>query len=482
MTTKSSFALVSFLLSNAAGQTLGTFTAAGQMITPRIFHTATLLFNGKVLISGGKARLGGPYLAGAELYDPDTGTFEATGSMTAPRHQPTATLLPNGQVLIVGWGGTDFGPHTTGAEAEIYDPATGAFTAVANFPSDVAGANMNCNAGTLLGNGKVLVNVGAVWPSPRALGVTAQLYDPTSGTFAATKDYSDVPQTNLFPCPLATLLPDGKVLTTWNESGAELYDPDTASFSLTQGRVNDYYGVYTATLLTTGKVLITTETDAELYDPKSETFAVTDAPPLYNAATPLSDGTVLLSGGCHTYTCDSLNAAAELYDPISATYSPTGGMTTPRSMHTATLLRDGTVLIAGGIASIYDDVPIATAEIYTPAVTTPAPKLFAVAGDGRQGAIWHASSGEIASPESPAVAGEALSMYTTSLSDGGLIPPQAAIGGRLAEILYFGAAPGYPGYNQVNFRMPGGVAPAAEVPVRLTYLGRPSNEVTIGVK
>ena len=45
-------------------------------------------------------------------------------------------------------------------------------------------------------------------------------------------------------------------------------------------------------------------------------------------------------------------------------------------------------------------------------------------------------------------------MYTNSLSDGGLIPPQVAVGGRLAGILYFGAAPGYPGYNQVNFRVP----------------------------
>lgn len=141
-----------------------------------------------------------------------------------------------------------------------------------------------------------------------------------------------------------------------------------------------------------------------------------------------------------------------------------------REGHQATLLNDGRVLVTGG--AIYPS-SAATAELYHPAVLVPAPALFAV---------WHAQTGEVASAGSPASVGEVLSMYTANLGSGGVIPPQVAVGGRLAQILFFGDAPGYPGYNQVNFRVPSGVTPGAAVAVRLTYLSRPSNAVTIGVQ
>src|ERR1700687_4294770 len=99
----------------------GTFTATGSMAAARAVHTATLLANGKVLIAGGAGASPGPgYLSSAELYDPVAGTFTVTGSMTTAREYHTATLLADGHVLISGGiNGSDL------SSAELYDPVAG---------------------------------------------------------------------------------------------------------------------------------------------------------------------------------------------------------------------------------------------------------------------------------------------------------------------------------------------------------------------
>jgi uncharacterized protein (TIGR03437 family) len=181
--------------------------------------------------------------------------------------------------------------------------------------------------------------------------------------------------------------------------------------------------------------------------------------------------------------------SAEIYDPATGRFTLTGSMTVPRLSHAAVVLSNGQVLISGGQLSSPPAGPgrvftgSSSAELYTPPVLIPAPVLFSLSGDGKaQGAIWHAATGQVDSANNPALAGEALSMYTTNLAGGGVIAPQVAIGGRLAEVSFFGAAPGYPGYYQVNFRVPSGVAPGPAVILRLTYLSRASNEVTIAVQ
>jgi len=199
----------------------------------------------------------------------------------------------------------------------------------------------------------------------------------------------------------------------------------------------------------------------------------------YAQAALLPDGTVLITGG--QLPGGNGESISELYTPASGKFSATGNMITARHEHTATLLADGTILIAGGF-SLWPSAT-SSAEVYHPAVLTPAPSLFSLSGDGKgQGAIWHAETGAIASADNPAVAGESLSLYTTSLIEGSVIRPQLYFGGRPAEILYFGKAPGYPGYSQVNARVPNGVAAGPAVSVRLTYLNRSSNEVTVGLQ
>jgi uncharacterized protein (TIGR03437 family) len=212
----------------------------------------------------------------------------------------------------------------------------------------------------------------------------------------------------------------------------------------------------------------------------------------HQSATLLPNGTVLVAGGAGQSGSSNFPvASAEIYDPATGSFSTAGRLTSARYGHTATLLNNGQVLITGGAANAFNlPIPahlpltiLSSAEIYTPDTQVPAPALFTTSDDGRgQGAIWHAQGGQIAFPYNPAVADEALSMYTTSLTEGSVISPLVIIGGRVAQVLYFGAAPGYPGYYQVNFRVPGGVPPGPAVPVRLMYIGRFSNEVTVGVQ
>jgi Galactose oxidase, central domain len=457
----------------ARGQTAGTFTATGSMITPRSLYTATLLPGGKVLFAGGQGA-DNRILSSAELYDPSTGLFTPTGYMTVARFGHSATLLPDGRVLIAS--------GSSGFSAELYDPSSGTFTAT----GDMVNAGVNGTA-ILLANGKVLI---AHDSSPYAATATAELYDPVPGTFSATGNQLLIWGGD----QKAALLADGRVLLMICCTAEQLYDPASGTFSLTGRTTRVYPGEFAAAPLTNSKVLRTggyedslgtVTAGAELYDPSSATFVPTGnmtLPRYYHTATPLGDGAVMIAGGGSSgYLPDIASASAELYDPATGAFSRTGEMNTGRRDHTATLLSDGTVLIAGGQGA--DAGILVSAELYHPLVPVPAPVLVSLSADGKgQGAIWHAATGQVASANNPATAGETLSMYTTSLVGGGVIPPQVAASNRLAEILYFGGAPGYLSYNQVNFRLPNGVPLGLAVPVRLTYLGRPSNEVTIGVQ
>ena len=199
----------------------GTFTPTGSLTGARQFHTATLLTNGKVLIAGGEAIPPNPTTwARAELYDPSTGTFTAIGNMTTPRYMHTATLLPNGKVLIAGGRqSSDPASPPTLSSAELYDPATGTF----NATHDMTAARWLPTA-TLLNTGQVLF-AGGTLPMPLIVARSCTILPR-----------EPLPPREKWPEPgaeTATLLPSGKVLITRSSdvggrSHAELYDPRPA--------------------------------------------------------------------------------------------------------------------------------------------------------------------------------------------------------------------------------------------------------------
>jgi hypothetical protein len=352
------------------------FTPTGSLTEARGLHTATLLPNNKVLVAYGSnsssytEAVGYVGLTSVELYDPSTGTFteiEADSGVGIFGH--TATLLQNGQVLLAGgfvndvW---DDGGSSSYNVANLYDSATGVFSGTGGMT-----ANRGGHTATLLANGKVLLAGGAN-QDPTGMGqASAELYDPSTSAFTPTGSMA----AGRF-LHTATLLQNGKVLivggaltsTSDPLASAELYDPATGVFTTT-GSMATAREQHTATLLADGKVLIaggTTATGtgdlqptatAEVYDPSTGSFSAAGAMAAarsLHTATLLPSGNVLVAGG------GDENSTAELYDPATNSFSITGGMEIGRSGHTATLLPNGSVLVAGG--GIYLGLP--SAELY----------------------------------------------------------------------------------------------------------------------
>jgi N-acetylneuraminic acid mutarotase len=309
----------------------------------------------------------------ADIFDPATGSIvPAAGNMVKARESHVAIALDTGKILIAG-GYNDQYLNT----AELFDPATGTFSAVGNMSSARIGA-----VGVLLRDGTAYIvggyNNGSYLSS-------AEIYDPSAQTFSTSSAYLLDSREDA----TATLLSDGKVLiaggygmsssasTVGFLNSVEIFDPATKTMAIASTMNSARYG-HSATLLSDGKVLVAggcTNSEAgitlcdqyvgtaEVYDPSTGAWTKTgtmNTPRIGHTASLLPDGTVLIAGG--TDQNKAPVAAAEIYDPTSGQFTQTGSLATPRTNHTATNLPDGRVLIAGG----YSDHYLASAEVYDP--------------------------------------------------------------------------------------------------------------------
>ena len=314
------------------------------------------------------------------------GSFATTASMIKVIGVHTATLLADGKVLVAGGSHGTFNYAYGGQpDAELYDPVARSFTTTGSMTSA-----RTFHTASLLPNGKVLATGGFSdgQPDQPLAESSAELFDQATGSFTPAGSMGIARAVHT-----ATLLPNGKVLiagggTTQIVDGgfpfpffgqaiaaSEVYDPATNSFSAT-GAMSGARFAHTATLLPNGKVLIAgglvTEgagqalLTAELYDPATGTFNPTGnmgTPRAGHTATLLANGKVLVSGGLTSMDVTGVVSSAELYDPATGAFTPTGSMTEAREEHTATQLPDGRVLIVGG-NSVTDT--LASAEIYDP--------------------------------------------------------------------------------------------------------------------
>jgi hypothetical protein len=346
----------------------------GVMGVQRSSQTATRLSNGNVLVAGGINTSG--VLGSAELYNPSSQTFSPAGSMSSQRWMHSATLLNDGTVLIAGGSSATTG--TTLNSAEIYDPVAGTFTLLSNTLNTARAGQ----TATLLNNGQVLL-IGGIDPTAGIIQ-DAELYDPPTQTFIDLGD-TTTPRYG----HTATMLQNGQVLIAGGEtdptptgalSTAELFDPVAQVFNPVLVPMTSAREGHAAVLLNNGQVLITggdypgsgSLNSAEIYNPALGIFtqltATMTAPRISHTMTLLNGGGVLIAGGATDSTGGStvLNTT-ELFNPSNQTFVAAGAMTSVREHDSASLLNDGTVLLAGGTdgTNIFN-----SAELYMPSQLT----------------------------------------------------------------------------------------------------------------
>lgn len=325
------------------------------LLQPRAVHHATVLADGRVLITGGCTEPGCEGFEAArasEIFDPAAATFVTGPTMPAPSASGTATLLADGRVLLTGGYPGEGMPPTS--NAQVFDPATGRFSTVASMTTERA-----THTATMLRDGRVLMS-GGYDGQDEALAST-ELFDPHTGSFTAGPDLSSPRAAHS-----ALAVDESVVLVGGTVGGPALSTTDVMRLGrwapgpeLRTPRVKhavavvpgDRVLVVGGSSSTEGRTLLATTELIHL-----TTGEVTGGPTLSEgeykldgAVVALSDGRVVIAGG----------QRINVYDPADNTMTVLRNPVLPRrSFVTATPVGRSTVLVAGG----YDDAIIPTAD------------------------------------------------------------------------------------------------------------------------
>jgi hypothetical protein len=336
---------LSAALTMLAGQAVAEmrFEPVADMTVPASQHRDALLPNGTVLITGGQSGEGG--IVDAQIYDPATKAFTSAGKMTEPRFVHAMNLLDDGRVLITA-GFSKSGQFLQ--SSEFYDGE--------KFIKGPDLVENRDNQRTInLKNGKIFIEGG----DSEKLGYIAstEIFNPKDGTYTAGP---------VLPTGRAmdaiTPLKDGKVLMTGGMkivdfkqvflSETVIYDPKSNSAKLGP-KLNTARKQHRASALKDGSILVTGGMNdkgalrsAELYkNGKFKKLPDMSAPRLEHCSAQLPDGRVLIAGG---YANGNYTNTTEIYNPSSKKFTPGPAMIEARGFQTCTVLKDGSVLVAGG--------------------------------------------------------------------------------------------------------------------------------------
>jgi hypothetical protein len=370
------------------------WTPAGQLSEARLGAASAVLGDGRVLFAGGWKLPAQQEVATVDVYDPRTQTWAPGPALPDPRRDASAVTLPDGRVLVLG-GADDADQH----RAEIFRPAAGTWTRV----GDSIGPHVD-TPGFVLADGRVLFLGGSgywsQWPG-------GEFYDPATDTWKQTAAPHEVA---VFGRAVVRLR-DGRFLVVGSKTVvadrfaydlplAEIYDAARDTWTVVPPPSHAGEGAGAA-LLPDGRVLFaggrpggsaegpldaSAQRSAEIFDPATERWSPTgdlNRPRAY--ASPfvtLPDGRIAAIGGSWATFTGPIGQrrvgdifyedTSEIYDAATGTWLPTAPMSQPRSGPVATVLGDGSVLVVGGIAGA-DNAATATAERLAPRPVPPPP-------------------------------------------------------------------------------------------------------------